>query len=103
MQHAGCEVETKVFTKLLQDTGGIQQQLTRIENCGSLSLRKQVCVQSVLLFQTGVGKPCIRYLYGQGWQHFLWVTNQEDIAGLLQKTEINVHQVVRHVLDEKSR
>jgi hypothetical protein len=102
MQHVLSEVETNVLTELAKDTSGVEQQLAGIEDLGLLPCRYQIRIQLPLPLQASICKAGVRYLNGQRWQHFLRVPYEEDVAGFLQESEIDIDQMMCHVFEEQA-
>ncbi len=102
VQHVCGELVANVFAELAQDSGRVEQKFARIQNGWPLFGRQQLRVQLPLPLQARISKSCVRYLYGQRRQHLPWISYQEQVAGVSQKVEIDVEQMMCHMLDEQS-
>ncbi len=80
----------------------VQQQFTRIQNGGPLARFDEVGKKLPLPFEARIRESGLRHLNSQRWQHFARVAYQEDIARLSEKAEVEIDEMMRHMLDEQS-
>jgi hypothetical protein len=102
VQHRVIELEVEPCAQLGEDAGRVEQQFARIEYDRGLPLCAQVSQEFPGAFQPGIGQLCVRHLDRQRRQHFARVADQNQIGRVREKTEIQIDEVVRHVLEEQA-
>ena len=102
-QHRLLERDVDPCAQLAQHGARIEQELFRVQHRRVLPQRPQVAQQLDVRPIANVFHRRAFDLPGVAWQHIQRVTGQEDVGGFGEEAQIEVGQVMRHVLEKRHR
>lgn len=101
-QHYPVEFDAERHAELQKDALRIEQQSARVDNCRPLSQLDKAIVQIDLQRETCVPEIGIWNLVHERGKHFDRISDQESVRRPLEKRQIQIYQMMRHLLYEEN-